>query len=51
MIERPRCPNCGGELLTKMQCMAKGLAYKGECGKLYCPECGQLYDDTKGEMQ
>ena len=51
LTEMPRCPDCGGELLTKMQCMAEGLAYRGECGKLYCPECWQLYDDTKGEMQ
>lgn len=43
-IEHPRCPDCGGELLTKSQCLSSGMKNRGECGKLYCIECGQLFD-------
>lgn len=43
-IERPRCPDCGGELLTKSQCLSAGMKNRGECGKLYCAQCGQLFD-------
>lgn len=43
-IEHPRCPDCGGELLTKSQCLSSGMKNCGEYGKLYCTQCGQLFD-------